>query len=45
MRMIDDGNIGSVQVEDTQIIFTDKKEANIYKTGLMNDPTPYTEVI
>ena len=39
MRMIDDGNIGSVQVEDTQIIFTDKKEANIYKTGLMNDPT------
>lgn len=39
MRMIDDGNIGSVQVEDTQIIFTDKKEANIYKTGPMNDPT------
>ena len=39
MRMIDDGNIGSVQVEDTLIIFTDKKEANIYKTGLMNDPT------
>ena len=39
MSMIEDGNIGSVQVEDNQIIFTDKKDKNIYKTGIMDDPT------
>ena len=39
MRMIEDKEIGKVEVEDTQIIFTDKDEKAIYKTGLMNDPT------
>ena len=39
MKMIEDKEIGKVEVEDTQIIFTDKDEKAIYKTGLMNDPT------
>lgn len=38
MSMIEDKKIGQVQVEDSQIIFTDKKEKNIYKTGVMDDP-------
>lgn len=39
MQMIKDNNIGSVEIEDSQIIFTDKDEKNIYKTGAMDDPT------
>ncbi len=39
MKMIDDKDIGQVQVESSQIIFTDKEEKNIYKTGVMDDPT------
>lgn len=39
MEMIDERNIGSVQVEDSQIFFTDKENSTIYKTGAMNDPT------
>lgn len=39
MQMIKDNNIGSVEFEDSQIIFTDKDEKNIYKTGAMDDPT------
>ena len=39
MKMIEDKEIGKVEVEDTQIVFTDKDEKAIYKTGLMNDPT------
>ena len=31
-------NIGRVEVEDSQIIFTDKNNDNIYKTGVMDDP-------
>ena len=31
-------NIGRVEVEDSQIIFTDKNNDNIYKTGVMGDP-------
>ncbi len=38
MNMIEEKTIGQVQVEDTQILFTDKDEKNIYKTGVMNDP-------
>jgi len=38
MSMIEKKNIGEVEVEDNQIIFTDKDQKNIYKTGLMNDP-------
>lgn len=39
MGMIEDKNIGSVEVESSQILFTDKDGTVIYKTGVMNDPT------
>ena len=39
MDMIDEGDIGAVQVEDTQILFTDKEGTMVYKTGPMEDPT------
>ncbi|MGN0545186.1 MAG: ATP-dependent zinc metalloprotease FtsH [Acutalibacteraceae bacterium] len=39
MSMIEEKNIGSVEIEDTQIVFTDKDNTEIYKTGVMNDPT------
>ena len=39
MDMIDEGDIGVVQVEDTQIIFTDKENTAVYQTGAMEDPT------
>ena len=39
MDMIDQQDIGIVQVEDTQILFTDKSETAVYKTGPMEDPT------
>ena len=38
MSMIDAKNIGEVEVEDNQIVFTDKNNEKIYKTGLMNAP-------
>ena len=38
MSMTEDKNIGRVDIESNQIIFTDKEEKQIYKTGLMNDP-------
>ena len=37
MSMTEDKDIGRVDVESNQIIFTDKDEKQIYKTGLMND--------
>lgn len=39
MKMIDDKNIGSVEISDSEIVFTDKDNTQIYKTGEMNDPT------
>ena len=39
MDMIEEKNIGIVQVEDTQILFTDKDETLVYKTSPMEDPT------
>ena len=40
MSMIEQKKIGNVEVDDDQIIFTDKDDAKkIYKTGAMNDPT------
>ncbi len=39
MDMIDAKNIGVVQVEDTQILFTGKDGNMVYKTGPMDDPT------
>ena len=38
MDMIEEKNIGLVEVTDTQITFTDHENTIIYKTGLMNDP-------
>ena len=38
MSMIEDQNIGKVEVEDTQIVFTDKDNTQTYKTGVMYDP-------
>ena len=39
MDMIEAKKIGTVQVEDNQILFTDKESAVVYKTGAMEDPT------
>ena len=39
MRMIEDKNIGEVEVGNSQIYFTDKNNTAIYRTGAMNDPT------
>ena len=40
MSMIEQKKIGNVEVDDDQIIFTNKDDAKkIYKTGAMNDPT------
>ena len=39
MSMIDEKNIGKVEVEDSEILFTDKDDTKIYTTGAMNDPT------
>ena len=38
MSMTEEQNIGRVQVEDNQILFSDKDGTVIYKTGVMNDP-------
>ena len=39
MSMTEQQNIGKVEVQDSQIIFTDKKDKAVYKTGTMDDPT------
>ncbi len=38
MQMTYDKAIGQVQIQDNQVIFTDKDNTTIYKTGLVNDP-------
>lgn len=38
MDMTEKGDIGKVEIESNQIIFTDKSGQNFYKTGLMDDP-------
>ena len=37
MTMTEEKNIGRVDIESNQIIFTDKDEKQVYKTGLMDD--------
>ena len=37
MTMTEEKNIGRVDIESNQIIFTDEDETQVYKTGLMND--------
>ena len=39
MKMIEEKNIGNVEVDDSEIVFTDKEEQQIYKTGKMDDAT------
>ena len=39
MTMIDEKNIGKVQIDDSEILFTDKDNTTIYTTGAMDDPT------
>ena len=38
MDMTEKGDIGKVEIESNQIIFTDKSGQTFYKTGLMDDP-------
>ena len=38
MTMTQEKNIGKVEIQNNQIIFTDKADETIYKTGVMNDP-------
>ena len=38
MTMTEECDIGKVEVETNQILFTDKEGNKIYKTGIMNDP-------
>ncbi len=37
IQMTEDKDIGRVEVQSTQIVFTNKDNTQIYKTGLMND--------
>ena len=38
MSMIDEKNIGEVEVSDSSIVFTDKEGTAVYETGAMEDP-------
>ena len=38
MKMTEDGDIGLVEVDSNEIVFTDKAKENYYKTGVMDDP-------
>ena len=39
MDMIDDQDIGQVEITDTEITFTNKDNSKLYQTGAMYDPT------
>ncbi len=38
MTMTEEQNVGKVQIEYNQILFTDKAEEKFYKTGVVDDP-------
>lgn len=38
MSMIEEKDIGRVEIQDNKILFTDKEDSKVYKTGVMNDP-------
>ncbi len=38
MTMTEEKNIGEVDIQSNQILFTDKENKQVYKTGLMEDP-------
>ena len=39
LSMIEEENVGEVEIQDNKIVFTDKDESTVYKTGKMDDPT------
>ena len=39
MDMIEEKDIGRVEIQENQILFTDANDAKKYRTGIMNDPT------
>ena len=39
MKMIEEKNIGNVEIENSEIMFTDRDNKQIYKTGEMDDPS------
>ncbi|MBO5402812.1 MAG: ATP-dependent zinc metalloprotease FtsH [Clostridia bacterium] len=39
MSMTAEGDIGKVEIQTNRILFTDKAEKNVYKTGILDDPT------
>ena len=38
MDMTENGEIGTVEIESNQILFTDKDNTTYYKTGIIDDP-------
>lgn len=38
ISMTENKDIGAVEIQDNQIVFTDADNENIYKTGIMDDP-------
>ena len=38
MKMTEDGDIGLVEIDSSEIVFTNKDQSEFYKTGVMNDP-------
>ena len=38
MKMTAEKNIGRVQMDSSEIVFTDKENTQIYTTGIMDDP-------
>ncbi|MGM9537986.1 MAG: ATP-dependent zinc metalloprotease FtsH [Candidatus Onthomonas sp.] len=38
MKMTEEQDVGLVEIQENQILFTDKAEMVVYKTGLMDDP-------
>ena len=39
MEMVESKKVEKVNIENTQIVFTERDSNKVYKTGLMNDPT------
>ena len=44
MTMTENQEIGQVEIQENQILFTNKDESQVYKTGLMNDPDLVTRL-
>ncbi len=38
ITMTENKEVGAVHIQDNQILFTDKAQTKLYKTGLLNDP-------